>query len=231
MPTTSNSPKLAAEGPGPPPVLFERIRASIQSTRAPSPRTGVRIPVALAIVPIAAVAVLGLAARVVYGRPLVRLDLAFHLAGALVLLVALTLAVTLIAVRRGSLGLGADVVLLLTAAVLVAPIYSALTLWSAAQLGGIAAPGVELSPWGLPCLSISAVVGAVVLAALTAALRHAVPVATRLRAATLGAAAGAWAGLTVFVFCPAGDHQHLIVGHILPYTLLGPIVAARALRP
>jgi hypothetical protein len=46
-----------------------------------------------------------------------------------------------------------------------------------------------------------------IVGALVLALRHATPVATRLRGAALGSAAGVWAGLTVFVFCPSGDPQ------------------------
>jgi hypothetical protein len=54
-----------------------------------------------------------------------------------------------------------------------------------------------------------------------------------LRGGTLGAAAGAWAGLGIFIFCPSGDPWHLLVGHVLPIvavTLLGFIVIPRVLR-
>jgi Negative regulator of sigma F len=99
------------------------------------------------------------------------------------------------------------------------------------------APGAslaELSPWGLRCLAIAVTVGLLVLVSLTAALRRSGPVASRLRGAALGAAAGAWAGLGVFLFCPATDHRHLLVGHVLPIailTLLGLAAVPRALRP
>ena len=73
-----------------------------------------------------------------------------------------------------------------------------------------------------------------VLAIFAVTLRRAVAVASGLRGAALGAAAGAWGGLAVFAFCPSGELQHLLVGHVLPvalFTLLGGIGLARALRP
>jgi hypothetical protein len=48
------------------------------------------------------------------------------------------------------------------------------------------------------------------------------------------AAAGLWAGVGVFIFCPSGNEQHLLVGHVLPilaFTLLGAIATPHALRP
>lgn len=93
---------------------------------------------------------------------------------------------------------------------------------------------VEISPWGARCMVIAALVGAAALGAFVAALRWAAPVATRARGAALGAAAGAWAGFAVFVFCPSSDTQHLLVGHVLPvlvFTLPGVLAAVRALRP
>jgi Protein of unknown function (DUF1109). len=73
-----------------------------------------------------------------------------------------------------------------------------------------------------------------VLAIFAVALRRAVAVASGLRGGALGAAAGAWGGLAVFAFCPSGETQHLLVGHVLPialFTLLGGVVLSRALRP
>ena len=57
------------------------------------------------------------------------------------------------------------------------------------------------------------------LAIFAVALRRAVAVASGLRGAALGAAAGAWGGLAVFAFCPSGETQHLLVGHVLPVAL------------
>jgi len=74
----------------------------------------------------------------------------------------------------------------------------------------------------------------VVLLSFAAALRRSAPVASRLRGAALGAAAGAWAGLGIFIYCPATEYHHLLVGHVLPIaalTLLGLAAIPRALRP
>lgn len=49
----------------------------------------------------------------------------------------------------------------------------------------------------------------------------------------VGTAAGAWAGLSVFIFCPSGDLLHILIGHILPivgFTLLGVVSIPRILR-
>jgi hypothetical protein len=83
-----------------------------------------------------------------------------------------------------------------------------------------------LSPWGAPCIAVAMAVGAIVLAGFTLALRRAVPVASRIRAAALGAAAGAWAGLGIFLFCPAGNSRHRLIGHVLPvlaFTFVGAV--------
>jgi hypothetical protein len=43
-----------------------------------------------------------------------------------------------------------------------------------------------------------------------------------------------WAGIAVFMFCPSGDPQHLLVGHVLPLVILpiiGAVVMPRWLRP
>src|SRR5262249_10531227 len=121
-------------------------------------------------------------------------------------------------------------------ALLVAPIYAAFTVMLPLETSAAAAAAAlaALSPWGLRCLAIAAAVGVLVLVAFTAALRHAAPVAVRGRGAALGAAAGAWAGLAVFVFCPATELPHLLVGHVLPiaaFTLLGLAATPRILRP
>jgi Negative regulator of sigma F len=96
-------------------------------------------------------------------------------------------------------------------------------------------PGsVAMSPWGIRCFGIALLVGTLVLISFVLALRRSVPVASRLRGAALGAAAGAWAGLTVFAFCPSGDQWHILFGHVLPLVvliLLGALVApARCAR-
>jgi hypothetical protein len=223
----------------PPEELFARIRTAVASTPASKTSTRLRITVALAVIPFLTAAVVLVASRIVYHRPALRVDLATHptsqLLIVLLLLVGLTLVATLIAVGRGERGLGSGVVSLFLMTLFVTPIYAALTLGSALAAGEAATSSLAgLSPWGLRCLGIAAVVGLVVLISFTAALRRSAPVARRLRGAALGAAAGAWAGLSVFIYCPATEYHHLLVGHVLPIaalTLLGLAAIPRALRP
>ena len=159
----------------------------------------------------------------------------FHLLIVLLLIAGLTLSATLVAIGRGERGLGSGVVALSLVALLVTPIYAVLTLVDPLEVSQTAAASLaKLSPWGLRCLTVSAAVGLLVLLSFTAALRRSVPVASRLRGAAVGAAAGAWAGLSVFVFCPAVEYRHLLVGHVLPiaaFTLIGLAAIPRALRP
>jgi hypothetical protein len=190
-------------------------------------------------VPVLTAAVLLVASQIVYDRPALRIHegtpVTLHLLIVLVLIAGLTLAATLVAIGRGERGLGADVVALSLVALLVTPIYAVLTLFDPLEVSDTAAASLaKLSPWGLRCLTVSAAVGLLVLLGFAAALRRSVPVASRLRGAAVGAAAGAWAGLSVFVFCPAVEYRHLLVGHVLPiaaFTLVGLVAIPRALRP
>lgn len=219
----------------PPEELFSRIRAAVATTPASTTSTRLRVAVAVAIVPIVAAAVVLIASQLVYDRPALRVDLGAHASSQLLiellLVVGLTLSATLVAVSRGERGLGAGVTSLFAVGLLVTPIYAAITLGRPSQ---VAVTPEHLSPFGLRCLTIAAAVGVLVLISFTRALRGSVPVASRLRGAALGAATGAWAGLSVFVFCPAIDFHHLLVGHVLPiaaFTLVGLAALPRALRP
>ncbi|XXV24480.1 NrsF family protein [Sorangium sp. So ce1389] len=149
-------------------------------------------------------------------------------------LLAFTLLMTLIVLRRGKHGLGSGATPLSVAAGLVVPVYAFATLAWPLRSNGAAAESASLHPWGVPCFAIAAIVGLVVLATFTSALRWAVPVARGPRGAALGASAGAWAGLSVFIHCPAFEPTHLIIGHVVPiaaFTLMGVFVVPRALRP
>jgi hypothetical protein len=223
----------------PPEELFARIRTAVASAPVSKTSTRLRITVALAAMPFLTAAVVLVASRIVYHRPALRVDMATHptsqLLIVLLLLVGLTLAATLIAVGRGDRGLGSGVVSLFLVSLFVTPIYAALTLASAQGAGEVATASLAaVSPWGPRCFALSAAVGLVVLISFTAALRRSAPVASRLRGAALGATAGAWAGLSVFIYCPATEYHHLIVGHVLPIaalTLLGLAAIPRTLRP
>ena len=223
----------------PPEELFVRVRSAVAATPAAKTTTRLRIIVATAIVPVLNAAVLLVASHLVYQQPALRIyegtPVTVHLVIVLLLIVGLTLSATLIALGRGERGLGSSVVALFLAAVLVTPIYAALTLIDPLEVTQAAAASLApLSPWAPRCLTVSAAVGLLVLLSFTAALRRSAPVASRLRGAAVGAAAGAWAGLSVFMYCPAAGYHHLFVGHVLPIaalTLLGLAVIPRALRP
>lgn len=223
---------------GPPQALYDRIRASIETTPASTMNTRTRIALAVAATLLVAATVLLIASEVVYQRPAVGLEVdaqsTTHLLFVLLALMGLTLVSTLIALTRGRSGLGPTAVSLALVAGLVAPISALLVLESPLHAHDSGVLTAEISPWGLRCLVIATIVGTFVLASFAMALRRAVPAASGLRGAAVGAAAGAWAGLTVFMFCPSSDYQHLLVGHVLPivvFTILGSAALPPALRP
>ena len=220
----------------PPPALYVGIRERTQTVRAAALPTRTRTVAALVAVPCVTAAALAIASQVVYRHQAVGLDVeagaAGHMLVVLCSLAAVAIGATFVALRRSRDT--SDVVRLIVAASVVVPLYAVLTLVS--PLHAHAAPpfGVDISPWGARCLVLAGVVGGLTLAAFTAALRRAVPSASGLRGAALGAAAGAWAGLTVFIFCPSGELSHLVIGHVLPVlalTLAGLFAIPRVLRP
>jgi hypothetical protein len=151
-----------------------------------------------------------------------------------VLLVGLTLAATCVAMLRGRQGFGSGAVSLLLVGALAVPLYAILVLVNPVHAHDPTPRFVATSPWGIRCFSIALLVGTLVLTSFVLALRRSVPVASRFRGAALGAAAGTWAGLTVFAFCPSGDQWHILFGHVLPLVvliLLGILVAPPTLRP
>ncbi len=221
--------------------LYPRIRAAIDATPAATTRTRTRIFAALATVPLLTAAVVLIASEVVYGQPTAGLHMDVSSVSAMLamlgLLVVLAVVSTLFALWQGRDGLGTGSISLISIAALVVPVYATLTVLRPLHSGAaddVALTGVAISPWGVRCLFVATAVGVPILAILAAALRRAVAVSSRLRGAALGAAAGAWAGLAVFAFCPSGSLQHLLVGHVLPiaiFTLFGGAALTRALRP
>jgi hypothetical protein len=207
--------------------LYARVRSAVESTPAATTRTRTRIIAALAIVPALTTVFVLIASGLVYGQPAAGLDIDVASSAAalttLSLLIGLALASTVFALWQGSSGLGIASMWLVSIAALVAPVYAALTVLQPLHSGAaddVSLTGVAISPWGLRCIFIASVVGASVLAIFAVTLRRAVAVAVGLRGAALGAAAGGWAGLAVFAFCPSGELQHLLVGHVLPIVLL-----------
>jgi hypothetical protein len=207
--------------------LYARVRSAVESTPAATTRTRTRIVAALAIVPALTTLFVLIASSLVYGQPAAGLDIDVASSAAalttLSLLIGLALASTVFALWQGSSGLGIASMWLVSITVLVAPVYAALTVLQPLHSGAaddVSLTGVAISPWGLRCIFVASVVGASVLAIFAVTLRRAVAVAVGLRGAALGAAAGGWAGLAVFAFCPSGELQHLLVGHVLPIVLL-----------
>jgi len=223
----------------PPDLLFALIRGDVRNTAAPRAGAQWRIAIAVSLAAVMAGAVVMLASQLLYHRYASGLEVAVHsapyLLQVLLLLVALTCVVTLIAMWRGRNGLGSGARSLYLASALVAPLYAALVLVSPVHMHAdeAALSDATISRWGLRCLLISAIVGLLVLTTFTVALRRSIPTANGLRGAAIGTAAGAWAGLSVFIFCPSGDLLHILVGHILPivaFTLLGVVSIPRILR-
>ena len=223
------------ESAAPPTALYSRIRESIQGTPASDVSTTRRAHIALVVIPCVTAGALAVASQLVYQRQGVGLDVGVdstpHMLVALGLLVVLTLATTFIALGRS--GRSSEITSLLFAASLVAPVYAAITLINPLHASDPFPPPVDLSPWGARCLVLATIVGAVALSSFAVALRRAIPVRSGLRGAALGAAAGAWAGLALFVFCPASEYEHLFLGHVMPVvalSLAGTLGIPRALR-
>jgi hypothetical protein len=225
-------------GVGPSEALHARIRARIAETRAPTTRTSKRIFAALVTVVALTALVTSGASELVYGRLARGLVVApaeeLRLVWTSALLGALTLGATLAALWRGHRGFGARATTLALTGLIVAALYTALTLLRPLHLSDVPAANLTISPWGARCALIASMVGLGVMACFAAALRRAAPVAAGLRGATIGAAAGMWASVAVFVFCPSGDSWHLLVGHVLPLLALmglGAALVPRWLRP
>lgn len=224
---------------GPSQALRARIRAKIAETPAPTTRTRTHVVIAAIVAAVALTAlVTSTASELVYGRLASGLVVPpteeLRLVWTSLLLGVLTLAATLAALWRGRRGLGAGVTTVALTGLIVAAVYSALTLLRPLHLGDAQVANLTISPWGARCVLLASIVGAGVMACFAAALRRAAPVATGLRGVAIGVAAGMWAGVAVFVFCPSGDSWHLLMGHVLPLVALagiGAVLVPRWLRP
>lgn len=218
--------------------LAQRVRAAVAQT--PAPRTPLRLRLALALLALPLAVTAGLVgSRLVFAnRPALRLDLdelpLVPLAERLGFFLLVATAATVLALAPGRRGLGAKVTQLSAASVLVAPVYTLVSMVGALRTTAGDAAARGLHPLGLPCAAVAGAVGALALAAFGIALRRAVPVATVARSAALGAAAGAWAGVALFLQCPANDPVHLVLGHAVPiaaFAFVGALALPRVLRP
>jgi hypothetical protein len=220
----------------PPRALFARIQTAIAATPSSTIGTRTRVLIALAVASVLGAAAVLTASHVVYHRYAVGLETQAAAAPlrivVLLLLGAMAVTATVVASWRGHRGFGSGARSLYLTSALVAPVYALLVAMSPLH-GPYLRPAGGISVVGLRCLSLAGIVGLTVLATLTIALRHSVPVRSGLRGAAIGAAAGAWAGLGVFVFCPSDDLRHLFIAHVLPIvglTALGLIIIPRTLR-
>ena len=231
------SPELQRSGDVPE-KLYSRIRAAIEATPAAATDLHARAITALVFALAVTLVTVLVASQMVYGQTAAGLQLGLQTTSRLVwvsgMLLILTCAATAIALWRGRTGFGASAALLVFIAALVTPLYALLTVPNSVHAPDFAIASVDVSPFGIRCFALAVFVGVAVLASFAIALHRAVPVASYLRSAVLGAAAGAWAGLAVFGFCPSGDRLHLVIGHVLPIaalTALGLGTLPRFLRP
>jgi hypothetical protein len=226
--------KRAAPDPG----TYARLHSQIEAAPAPRIATSTRVAVALVVVPALWAIAVAAASQIVYAQQAVGLSFGVqsssHILRALALLVALTTLATFVATRSAS-GWGAGVGQLMATAAVATPAYAALTFVEALHTTDLLGPsGMMLSRWGFRCLILASLIGALALGTFALALRRAVAAGAQVRGAAVGAAAGLWAGLGVFVFCPSSNDDHLLIGHVLPilvFTLLGAVAIPRVLRP
>lgn len=218
--------------------LGARVREAVARTPAPRSPLRERVALALVIVPLA-VMVGAFARRVIFGGPgplrIDFLELPFlTLSERLAFVLVLAGVATGVALAPGRRGFGVKVAFLIAVSLVVAPFYALVTASSPLRSSASEMAAHHLNPLGIPCALTAFAVGALVLVAFGVALRRAVPVAPVLRSAALGAAAGAWAGVTLFLQCPAHEPLHLLVGHTLPvalFAVVGAVTLPRVLRP
>lgn len=79
---------------------------------------------------------------------------------------------------------------------------------------------------GIPCLQISLLSGIGPLVVLGWSVARGEPNRPALLGAVLGITAGAFAWVVTDLWCPVGHLPHLLLGHVLPLTLLGLLGAA-----
>jgi hypothetical protein len=245
MSTHSDVPSRFGQVDGPRPEMYGRVQSAIDDaiddTGAGTVRTRARVVTAVIVIAAMTAIVAWASSELVHGRPAAGLELAVtstaRLLAVLSALVALTVVATTVALRRGNGGFGTRAIWLALVAVSTAPLYAVVTAMLPVHertSGDVGVAGVAISPWGARCILVATIVSAFALIAFASALRRAVVTASAANGAAVGAAAGSWAGLGVFLFCPSGNLQHLLVGHaliILVVTIVGALFVSRSLRP
>ncbi len=204
----------------PPDALRARVERAISETSPDRLGRGARSGIAA----VTALVILAI------GLVLLRDDFAqlpaSQLAGITLGVTLLAAATLLVVLSPGTRGLGPSVTTLVGLTVVTAPLYAALTV--------ISPLGATASPRTTSCFAAASLCALLALTGFTVALRRAVPVAPIARGALLGAAAGAWAGLTQHLHCPSGARLHILLGHAVPiviFAIVGALVTPRWLRP
>jgi hypothetical protein len=83
---------------------------------------------------------------------------------------------------------------------------------------------------GFKCLGLTMAAAAFPLVALALVRQESDPVHPVATGAALGSACGASAGVMVEMWCPVGNPQHVVIGHILPIVLMSILGAALGAR-
>jgi hypothetical protein len=150
---------------------------------------------------------------------------AILLATTALVLAALAIAVTTLALRGfGKSMTGASTEMLLGAAILSAPVF-----WLVELGARLAWPPTMVRPVSIPstliCHVCTVAMASCVLVAFLRIRRHVDAVHPRALGAALGAAAGAWGAVLIDLHCASNNLVHIAFGHILPTVVLVAIGA------
>lgn len=225
-------------GIDPPDALTRRIHAAIRAQRTITLRPHLRNAIAVIFAIALVMGMVAIASQLVYGQLAFGLQAGVTSSSRLALvslaLLCMLIATTFVTLRRGRSGLGASTTSLIAIPMATTLLYALFALAFPVHESATAIGSVSISPWGARCLAVASLVGVAVLGCFASALRAAVPAGARIRSLALGSAAGAWAGLAVFVFCPSGELLHVSIGHVFPVvglTLVGAAVLPAVLKP
>jgi hypothetical protein len=207
----------------PPSALRARVLAAAAAQPSPTRKDGRRRALVLTAISLA-IALGGFEAAGGFGHSASR-PIGITIALAAGWAVA-SLALSIVALRRPGRAMGAPPLVMLGAATL-APFlcFAWMHVWSGAY--------AEPSPkFGWRCIALTLLFAATPLASFLALRRGVEPRMPSALGAIAGAAAGAWAGVLVDLWCPLTDTAHVLAGHVVPLAVLvagGALVGHRFL--